>query len=234
MEAARATARPRTPWAWASAAAARARAPALARAAVGAPGRSGRRAGRSRRGRLDLLLLPAHECGMFHHVCRDGTARDRGWRELCNSGNAAGRADAGSAERDSSRNGAPATYLLIWWQPPTPLWANHACFCRDRQILLAPIKTLANPAPPPHQPSPRVTKTADASVVNQRPGRTRDDSAAETPETPGPKGRPRKAQRPPEPPRGCPNTTRSRHVLPPPRRRLGPVHTRFPDTAQHK
>ena len=102
---------------------------------------------------------------------------------------------------------APGTELLLLpanlVATTDPSMGKPRLFCRDRQILLAPIKTLANPASP-HQSSPRVTTTADASVVGQRPGRTRDDSAAETPETPGPKGRPRKAQRPPEPPRGLP------------------------------
>jgi len=66
---------------------------------------------------------------------------------------------------------------------------DHAVFLRDIDQDYSAINTLANPAPPPHDSSPRVNTTADASNETQRPGHTR-DSAAETPDTPGPKGRP--------------------------------------------
>ena len=104
-------------------------------------------------------------------------------------GSAAGRADAGSAKSDSARDGAPAAYLLIRWLQRALVWAGPRLFFVDVSKIIASINTLANPAPPPHQSSPRVRTTADASNETQRPGHTR-DSAKETPETPGPKGRP--------------------------------------------
>ena len=109
---------------------------------------------------------------------------------------------------------------------------DHAVFWERSMKFDSAIHT-SKSSTKPHQSSPRATKAADASVVDQRPGHTR-DSATETPETPGPKGRPSKAQRPPEPPRGCPNTTRSRHVLPPPRRRVRVINKRQSHPAQHK
>ena len=99
--------------------------------------RRGGRAGRSRRGRLDLLLLPAHECGMFHHFLRAGPARRQDfatgapWAEL---GSAAGRADAGSAKSDSSRNGAPAATCCCPANHRPLVWATTRVFVETIDI----------------------------------------------------------------------------------------------------
>ena len=67
---------------------------------------------------------------------------------------------------------------------------------------------------------------ASRSHPRQRQGDARDTRA---------KGAPQESAETARTTEGLPPTRRQRrHVLPPPRRRLGPVHTRFPDTAQHK
>ena len=107
-------------------------------------------------------------------------------------------------------------------------------FFGDRCFASVTIETLASqhhrPTSPPHASRRPPTRLPSQSGA----GRTR-DSAAETPETPGPKRGPQESAETARTTEGLPHSTTTRwHVLPPPRRRLGLIYKRESHPAQHK